>query len=533
MDSVDQHVAAKLQAAGVPFHRYPVEKDETDLEIALHLALDLGASEILIAGALGARIDHTLGNLALLALPALAAVRTCIVDGGQAIWLVRNQLTVDGQPGDTLSLIPFGGDACGVTLTGVHWPLIEADLPLGPSLSISNRLESSHAEVSVRAGALLRHSHSRRCDRIKNGEMLMRIRHMLPLLLLFLILAACAPPVAPTPAAGLTPTAASPQTLVVMTHDSFAVSEDIVRQFEQENNATVEFLKAGDAGEALNKACLSKDNPLADVFFGVDNTFFSRAIDCGIFQPYRSPSLANIEASLQLDPAGRLLPADFGYVTLNYDKGWFEQKGLPVPQTLEDLIKPEYKGLLVVENPATSSPGLAFLLTTIAVFGDPGYLDFWGALRANDVLVVDGWSEAYFTHFTVGSGGEGDRPLVVSYSTSPAADVYYSEGAKTEPDSGSISPPGQTYRQTEFVGILVGAKQRELAQSFVDFMLGTTFQEDIPLQMFVYPANNRAKLPDLFKQFAEQPKDPVEMNPNEIEANRERWVEAWTEVVLR
>ncbi len=131
-----------------------------------------------------------------------------------------------------------------------------------------------------------------------------------------------------------------------MTHDSFAVSEDIVRQFEQENNATVEFLKAGDAGEALNKACLSKDNPLADVFFGVDNTFFSRAIDCGIFQPYRSPSLANIEASLQLDPAGRLLPADFGYVTLNYDKGWFEQKGLPVPQTLAGLDQARVQGFI-------------------------------------------------------------------------------------------------------------------------------------------------------------------------------------------
>jgi thiamine transport system substrate-binding protein len=318
-----------------------------------------------------------------------------------------------------------------------------------------------------------------------------------------------------------------------MTHDSFAVSEDVVRQFEQENNATVEFLKAGDAGEALNKACLSKDNPLADVFFGVDNTFFSRAIDCGIFQPYRSLSLANIETDLQIDPAGRLLPVDYGYVTLNYDKTWFEQKGLAVPQALEDLTKPEYTGLLVVENPATSSPGLAFLLTTIAVFGDPGYLDFWRGLRANDVLVVDGWSEAYFTHFTVGSGGEGDRPLVVSYGTSPAADVYYSEGAKTAPDSASLAPPGQTFRQIEFVGILVGAKQRELAQKWVDTMLATTFQEDIPLQMFVYPANNRADLPDLFKQFAEQPKDPVEMNPNDIEANRERWIEAWTEVVLR
>lgn len=360
----------------------------------------------------------------------------------------------------------------------------------------------------------------------------MRTRNLAFGMLLTLLVAACASPATPAPSATGAP-GAEKQTLVIMTHDSFAVSEDVVRQFEEENNATVEFLKAGDAGEALNKACLSKDNPLADVFFGVDNTFFSRAIDCGIFQPYRSLSLTNIETDLQLDPAGRLLPVDYGYVTINYDKSWLEQQGVAIPQTLEDLLQPEYKSLLVVENPATSSPGLAFLLTTIAVFGDPGYLEYWSALRANDVLVVDGWSEAYFTHFTVGSGGEGDRPLVVSYGTSPAADVFYSEGAKTEPDSASMAPPGETFLQIEFVGILVGAKQRELAQKWVDYMLGTTFQEDIPLQMFVYPANNRADLPDLFKQFAKQPKDPVEINPNEIEANRERWIEAWTDVVLR
>jgi thiamine pyrophosphokinase len=155
MDSIDPRVSAKLQAGGVAFHCYPAEKDETDLEIALHLALDQGADEILIAGALGARIDHTLGNLALLALPALAGVRTFIVDGGQSIWLVRDRLTIDGQPGDTLSLLPFGGDACGVTITGVHWPLLEADLLLGPSLGISNRLTATKAAVSVRSGAIL------------------------------------------------------------------------------------------------------------------------------------------------------------------------------------------------------------------------------------------------------------------------------------------------------------------------------------------------------------------------------------------
>ena len=348
------------------------------------------------------------------------------------------------------------------------------------------------------------------------------------------LLAACAPPATPvSPGAGVT---AEPQTLVVMTHDSFAVSQDVLRQFESENDVTVQFLKAGDAGEMVSKACLSKGNPLADVLYGVDNTFFSRAINCDIFQPYRSPALADIPRSLQYDSDNRLLPVDYGYVNLNYDRAWFEEHGLAVPQRLEDLVKPEYKGLLVTPNPATSSPGLAFLLTTISAFGiddDYDYLDFWRDLRANDALVTDGWSEAYFSHFTVGSGGEGDRPLVVSYATSPPADVFYSEGAKTEPDSANISPPGETFRQIEFVGILQGTQQVELAQRFVDFMLGKAFQEDIPLQMFVYPANEQAALPDLFTQYAAIPTEAVELAPGLIEQNREQWIEAWTEAVLR
>lgn len=354
----------------------------------------------------------------------------------------------------------------------------------------------------------------------------------LALVLSMLWLAACAAP----PAPDVSNSSAQPQKLVLMSHDSFAVSEDVIRQFETEHNATVEFLKAGDAGEALNKACLSQANPLADVFFGVDNTFLSRAFACDIFEPYASPLLASIPVDLQIDPASRLLPVDFGYVTLNYDRGWFEEQGLPVPQSLRELAQPAYKGLLVVENPATSSPGLAFLLTTIAAFGETGdysYLDFWRDLRVNDVRVTDGWSDAYFSHFTVGSGGQGDRPLVVSYSTSPAADVFYSEGVKTDPDSANIAPAGETFRQIEFVGILKGTQQPALAQAFVDFMLDKPFQEDIPLQMFVYPANVAAALPDLFTQFAPVPTAPAALDPAVIEANRERWIEAWTETVLR
>jgi thiamine transport system substrate-binding protein len=355
---------------------------------------------------------------------------------------------------------------------------------------------------------------------------------ILPVVMCLLLLAACAPPPAPGPA---TPSD-QPQRLTLMSHDSFAVSEAVIRQFEAEYNATVEFLKAGDAGEALNKACLSKANPLADLFFGVDNTFFSRAIACDIFEPYASPALADIPADLQLDPQNRLLPVDFGYVNLNYDRNWFQQQGLAVPQALRDLTRPEYKGLLVTPNPATSSPGLAFLLATVAAFGETGdytYRDFWRDLRANDVLVTDGWSDAYFSHFTVGSGGMGNRPLVVSYSTSPAADVFYSEGAKTQPDSGNISPAGETFRQIEFIGILKGTEQQSLAQALIDFMLSEAFQEDIPLQMFVYPANSEAAIPDLFVQFAPTPAEPAALEPAAIEANRERWIEAWTDAVLR
>ena len=332
-----------------------------------------------------------------------------------------------------------------------------------------------------------------------------------------------------------TPTASPPaerRTLTVMTHDSFAASEAVIAQFEQAHNADVQFIKASDAGSALNQAILSKANPLADVFFGVDNSFLSRALDAGIFEAYAAPALANIPADLQLDPDQRLLPVDFGYVCLNYDKSYFAEKNLPPPQTLEDLARPEYRGLLVVENPATSSPGLAFLIGSVAYFGEDRYLDWWRDLRANDVLVTDGWEDAYYNQFS-GSSGQGPRPLVVSYATSPAAEVYFSEGKLSVPPTGNILPEGACFRQVEFVGILRGAAQPELARQWVDFMLSPAFQEDIPLQMFVYPANRLARLPELFQQYAATPQRPAQIAPATIAARRDAWIDAWTTVVLR
>lgn len=341
----------------------------------------------------------------------------------------------------------------------------------------------------------------------------------IPIFLLFcFLLSACAPK--------------GPATLTVMTHDSFAVSADVVTAFEQANNVKLTFLKSGDTGAALNKAILSKDAPLADIFYGVDNTFLSRALEAGIYEPYASPLLANIPAEFKLDPQNRALPVDYGDVCINYDRAYFSAHNLPIPQSLEDLTKPEYKDLLVVENPATSSPGLAFLLATVAHFGPDGYLNYWKSMRDNGVVVVDGWETAYYTNFSA-SSGRGPQPMVVSYASSPAAEVVFAETPLTESPTASLLGADTCFRQIEFVGILNGSKNRALAEKFVDFMLDVKFQEDMPLQMFVYPVNKDAGLPEEFVRYAQIPEQPARLDPAEIAANREKWISAWMEVVLR
>lgn len=320
-----------------------------------------------------------------------------------------------------------------------------------------------------------------------------------------------------------------PTTLTVMTHDSFAVSEAVVKSFEDANNVKVSFLQSGDAGAVLNQAILTKDAPLADVLFGVDNTFLSRALDADIFEAYQSPVLSDVPAEFVLDSSYHALPVDYGDVCINYDKNYFAENNLAVPQSFEDLAKPEYKGLLVMENPATSSPGLAFMLATRAHFGD-GYLDYWKSLKDNGVIVVDGWETAYYTNFSA-SSGKGPQPMVVSYASSPAAEVFFASPPPAESPTASIVASGMCFRQVEFVGILKNGKNRNLAEKFVDFMLSKQFQEDMPLNMFVYPVNQTAQLPEVFTQYAQVTDQPAAMSYDEIAANRDTWIEAWTEVM--
>lgn len=321
-----------------------------------------------------------------------------------------------------------------------------------------------------------------------------------------------------------------PRSLTVMTHDSFAVSEELVSRFESEHNAELQFLEVGDTGTAVNRAVLTKEQPLADVFYGVDNTFLSRALEEEIFAVYQSPLLEEIPDSFELDPQHRALPVDFGDVCLNFQIAYFEENNLSPPASLEDLTDPTYKGLLTVQNPASSSPGLAFLMATIGRFGPEGYLDYWAELVENEVNVVNDWETAYYSDFTQAGGSD---PIVVSYASSPPFEVLFSEEPLEDAPTAAVTADGSCFRQIEFVGILAGTEKRDLAEDWVDFMLSADFQEGIPLTMYVFPVNENAELDPVFLQYLEIPEQTAEVSYQAIAENRESWVEAWRELVLQ
>lgn len=319
-------------------------------------------------------------------------------------------------------------------------------------------------------------------------------------------------------------------TLRLLTHDSFAASDEVLDAFTEETGIELELVAVGDAGTMVNQAILTKDNPLGDVLFGIDNTLLTRALDEDIFEPYESELLADVDDVYLLDPEHRVTPIDHGQVCLNYDKAFFEASDLVVPDDLDDLTDPAYRGLTVVQNPATSSPGLAFLLASVDRYGEDGWQDWWSALRDNDVLVTAGWEDAYYGSFSGGSG-EGDRPIVVSYASSPPAEVVF---ADPEPDESPIGVvEASCFRQIEAAGILAGTEHPAEARRLIDFLLSVPFQEDIPLQMFVFPVNREAELPEVFVEHAVVPDEPLSLTVEEIGENRERWVDEWTDAVLR
>jgi len=273
---------------------------------------------------------------------------------------------------------------------------------------------------------------------------------------------------------------------------------------------------------------LTADDPEGDVLFGVDSTFLTRALAADIFLPYRARGLEAVDPRL-VPSDDRVTPVDFGDVCVNYDIAWFTEANLAVPSDLAALADPAYAGLLAIQNPATSSPGLAFLLGTIERLGEDAAETFWQRLRDNDVLVTDGWSEAYYGAFTHAS--DGDRPLVVSYASSPPAEVLFADVPTDTAPTGVILDT--CYRQVEYVGILASTSRPDDARRLVDFLLSPTFQADVPLTMFVFPVRTDVALPDVFAAHAVLPDRPLVMDPARIDANREDWIARFTATVLR
>lgn len=328
---------------------------------------------------------------------------------------------------------------------------------------------------------------------------------------------------------------AKSKSVTLVAHDSFAASDSVLKEFTEQTGYTVKVLKSGEAGEALNKEILTKGSPQGDVFFGVDNTLLSRALDNGLFTPYEAKGLDQVRADVRLDDTEhRVTPVDTGDICVNYDKKYFADMKLAPPESFADLTKPAYKDLLVVENAEQSSPGLGFLLGTVAAYGDDGWQDYWKKLKANGVQVVDSWEQAYNEDFSGSAGGKkakAERPLVVSYASSPPVEVLYADPQPKEAPTGVAA--GTCFRQIEFAGLLQGAKNEAGGKALLDFLVSKTFQEDMPLNMFVNPVVDGAKLPALFTDHGAVVDNPETVAPEKIAKNRDEWIQSWSSLVVK
>jgi thiamine transport system substrate-binding protein len=321
-------------------------------------------------------------------------------------------------------------------------------------------------------------------------------------------------------------TAAQAGELRVLAHSSFTVPKPLLTQFEKETGIKLRITKAGDAGEMLNKLILTRAKPIADVVFGIDNALASKALATEVLDAYSGPAATRATAAPL--PAS-LVPVDYGYVTVNFDKAWFAKRGLALPKTLEDLAQPAYAKLLAVQNPATSSPGYAFLLATIGAMGEEKSFDWWARMRTNGVKVSKGWTEAYYTEF---SRNGGKHPLVISYATSPAAELFYSKEKLTEPPTGSLSLPGGVFRQVEGVALVKGGREREAAGKFIEFLRTAPVQQALQTEMWMFPVESGVARADVMK-FAPEPTAFDSPSDKDIAAHGAAWVARWTKVVLK
>lgn len=323
-------------------------------------------------------------------------------------------------------------------------------------------------------------------------------------------------------------TAPANDEVTLVSHDSFNLPEDVLQAFTDETGYEVTVQTMGDAGSLVNQLVLTSDSPVGDVVFGVDTSFASRTVNEGVLASY-SPDLPQGAEQHALDGEGAemLTPISYGDVCVNIDDQWFADEGIEPPETLQDLTESTYEDLFVTPGASTSSPGLSFLLATVGEFGQDGWQDYWEELMANGTAVTNGWTDAYTVDFTAG-GGDGDRPIVLSYASSPP--VTIPEGGD-EPTTSALLET--CFRQVEYAGVLQGAENEPGAQALVDFLLSDQVQAAIPDAMYVYPASEEVELPELWEQWADVAQDPIEVPADEIEQNREEWIQEWADIATQ
>jgi thiamine transport system substrate-binding protein len=324
---------------------------------------------------------------------------------------------------------------------------------------------------------------------------------------------------------------AAPPTLRVLTHSSFDLPKPLLAQFEKTAQVKLQLIKAGDAGEMLNKLILTKAKPIADVVYGIDNSLAAKAVEAGILDAPVAGVAIPGASSVGL-PAP-LVPIDHGYVTLNIDKAWFAKqgKGLSLPQSLQDLTQAAYKNLVVVQHPATSSPGLAFLAATIAEMGEDPAFAWWAAMRQNGIKVTKGWTEAYYTDF---SRNGGKRPIVVSYASSPAAEVFYSKTPLTESPTASLHLRGGVFQQIEGAALVKGGSQPQAASQFIAFLRSTEVQQALQTHLWMWPVVKDTPMAEVMRHASEPQLNQHPQPSPELMAQRSAaWISHWTKVVLR
>jgi thiamine transport system substrate-binding protein len=320
------------------------------------------------------------------------------------------------------------------------------------------------------------------------------------------------------------PAVAADKELRVLVHSSFDLPKPLLAQFEADAGVKLSLIKAGDAGEMLNKLILTRAQPIADVVFGLDNALVAKAQAAKVLEP-----VTYAQGSPVAQVGANVVAVDYGFVALNFDKAAFAKSGLAMPKTLEDLAQPAYRNQLVVPNPATSSPGYAFLLATVAGMGEEKAFDWWARMRANGVKVVKGWTEAYYTEF---SRNGGSRPLVVSYATSPAAEVFYSKEKIAESPTANLFLQGGVFRQVEGVALVAGGGQREAAAKFIRFLRSGSVQEALQTTMWMYPVEAHTPAADVMR-YAVEPTAFESLSADTIANKGAGWVARWTQVVLK